>query len=219
MSNARQENDAQTATATDFKSLAARLAEIARGFYKRGWNLGTSGNFSAVLSDAPLRLVITASGLDKGALAESSFLQIDESGKVLEGDGNPSAETTLHLAIVKLCKARAVLHTHSVWSAILSEAYGEAGGFFIEGFEMLKGLEGIRTHEHREWLPIIENSQQYDALSQQVEDQLRQHPDAHGFLLRRHGLYTWGVDLEAAKRHVEIFEFLLEVMGRTHQAR
>jgi methylthioribulose-1-phosphate dehydratase len=202
--------------APDVARLATTLAKIARGFYKRGWNLGTSGNFSAVLKREPLHLVITASGLDKGALTEDSFLQIDEDGKVLAGNGRPSAETSLHLAIVKWRKAGAVLHTHSVWSAILSETYGDAGGLFIEGFEMLKGLEGIPTHQHREWLPIIENSQQYASLSQQVEAMLRQYPDAHGFLLRRHGLYTWGVDLQAAKRHVEIFEFLLEVMGRTH---
>jgi methylthioribulose-1-phosphate dehydratase len=216
MSNAAQENQSQP---PDFSGLATRLAEIGRGFYARGWNLGTSGNFSAVLRDAPLRLAITASGLDKGALAETSFLQIDESGKVLEGNGRPSAETSLHLSIVRLRQARAVLHTHSVWSTILSEALGDAGGLFLEGFEMLKGLEGVRTHQHREWLPIIENSQEYDNLSQAVEEVLRQNPAAHGFLLRRHGLYTWGVDLEAAKRHVEIFEFLLEVMGRTHPGR
>jgi methylthioribulose-1-phosphate dehydratase len=82
---------------------------------------------------------------------------------------------------------------------------------------MLKGLEGVRTYEHREWLPIIENSQDYSALAKTVEEGLRQNPDAHGFLLRGHGLYTWGVDVEAAKRHVEIFEFLFEVMGRTRR--
>ena len=87
----------------------------------------------------------------------------------------------------------------------------------IEGFEMLKGLEGVGTHEHKEWLPILDNSQEYDTLSQTVEEVLKQNPLAHGFLLRRHGLYTWGVDLAGAKRHVEIFEFLLEVMGRTHR--
>lgn len=218
MSNPAQENPSSQSQATTFASLATRLAEIGRGFYARGWNLGTSGNFSAVLDEAPLRLVITASGLDKGALTENSFLQIDESGKVLQGNGRPSAETSLHLSIVRGRNAGAVLHTHSVWSAILSEGFGDAGGLFLEGFEMLKGLEGVGTHLHKEWLPIIENSQEYDRLSQTVEEVLQQNPDAHGFLLRRHGLYTWGVDLEAAKRHVEIFEFLLEVMGRT-QAR
>jgi methylthioribulose-1-phosphate dehydratase len=215
MSNSTS-NDAQE-MAADFASLATGLAETARGFYARGWNLGTSGNFSAVLSPEPLRLAITASGLDKGALSVESFLQIDQSGKVLEGAGRPSAETALHLAIVRICGAGAVLHTHSVWSAVLSESFQADGGFFIEGFEMLKGLEGVRTHEHKEWLPILENSQDYDSLAQAVEELLRQHPKAHGFLLRRHGLYTWGVDLAAAKRHVEIFEFLFEVMGRTHR--
>jgi methylthioribulose-1-phosphate dehydratase len=208
---------ASTQNAAEFSKLAVSLAEIARGFYSRGWNLGTSGNFSAVLQEEPLRLAITASGLDKGALTENDFLQIDESGNVLEGNGRPSAETSLHLSIVRRRKANAVLHTHSVWSAIISEAYGDAGGLTIEGFEMLKGLEGIRTHEEKEWLPILENSQDYDTLSRRVEEVLGENPNAHGFLLRRHGLYTWGVDLAAAKRHVEIFEFLLEVMGRTHR--
>ena len=47
---------------------------------------------------------------------------------------------------------------------------------------------------------------------------LGQHPEAHGFLLRRHGLYTWGEDVAQAKRHLEIVEFLLEVVGRTGHA-
>jgi methylthioribulose-1-phosphate dehydratase len=217
MSNSTTVNNSQEIAAADFSNLAGSLAEIAHGFYLRGWNLGTSGNFSAVLNRDPLQLAITASGLDKGALTVDSFLQIDESGKVLEGKGRPSAETSLHLSIARMRGAGAVLHTHSVWSAILSEAYGDAGGFFIEGFEMLKGLEGVPTHEHKEWVPVLENSQDYQTLSQSVEEVLQEHPQAHGFLLRRHGLYTWGVDVAAAKRHIEIFEFLFEVMGRTHR--
>jgi methylthioribulose-1-phosphate dehydratase len=44
---------------------------------------------------------------------------------------------------------------------------------------------------------------------------LNEHKAAHGFLLLRHGLYSWGDTLADAKRHVEILEFLLETMGRT----
>ena len=39
-------------------------------------------------------------------------------------------------------------------------------------------------------------------------------PAAHAFLIRRHGLYTWGTDLDQATRHIEILEFLLETTGR-----
>jgi len=83
---------------------------------------------------------------------------------------------------------------------------------------MLKGLGGVTSHEHREWLPILENSQDIPALARQVEATLQRHPGAHGFLLRAHGLYTWGCDLVEARRHVEILEFLLEVLGRTPAA-
>lgn len=196
-------------------AIAAELAEIGRVFYGRAWVLGTSGNLSAVVSRDPLRLAITSSGVDKGKLAEDDILLIDGDGKVLEGTGRPSAETLLHLAVVKLRGAGAVLHTHSVWSNILSDACFGEGGVKIEGHEMLKGLQGVETHEHSEWLPIIENSQDIASLASTAEQMLTRHPDAHGFLLRRHGLYTWGRDLAEAKRHIEIFEFLLEVMGRT----
>jgi len=84
----------------------------------------------------------------------------------------------------------------------------------IQGYEMLKGLSGIRTHEYEEWLPILENSQDYTELSKSLSLVLREKPGIHGFLLRNHGLYTWGSNIEEAKRHVEIFEFLLEVIGR-----
>jgi methylthioribulose-1-phosphate dehydratase len=191
------------------------LVEIGRGFYSRGWVLGTSGNLSAVVSRDPLRLAITSSGVDKGRLSSDDILLIDEDGSMLEGTGRPSAETLLHLAVVKCRGAGAVLHTHSVWSNILSDAGFGEGGVRIEGHEMLKGLDGVYTHEHSEWLPIIENSQDMAALALAVERLLGDNPDAHGFLLRKHGLYTWGRDLAEARRHIEIFEFLLEVLGRT----
>jgi methylthioribulose-1-phosphate dehydratase len=197
-----------------FSVIAEGLAAAGRDFYARGWVLGTSGNFSAVLSREPLRLAITASGMDKGALNVAQFLQIGADGAVLAGPGQPSDETALHLAVVRTRGAGAVLHTHSVWSTILSELHATAGGFAISGLEMLKGLAGVKTHEHTEWLPIIENSQNMPALAQIVEQTLRQQPQAHAFLLRGHGLYTWGRDLQEARRHVEILEFLLEVTGR-----
>jgi methylthioribulose-1-phosphate dehydratase len=43
---------------------------------------------------------------------------------------------------------------------------------------------------------------------------LAERPDAHAFLIRRHGLYTWGRTLAEAERHVEILEFLFETIAR-----
>jgi methylthioribulose-1-phosphate dehydratase len=196
-----------------FAKLADGLAEIGRQCYARGWVLGTSGNFSAVVERDPLRLAITPSGADKGNLTPGEIVEIDGAGTVIAGSGQPSAETSLHLAIVRVRGAGAVLHTHSIWSTILSDA-ATGDGLAIEGFEMLKGLDGVATHEHREWLPILDNTQDWTQAAPAVEALLARHPEAHGLLIRRHGLYTWGQDLAAAKRQVEIIEFLFEVMGR-----
>lgn len=196
------------------RAIAFRLAALVRAAYARGWTLGTSGNFSAVVDASPLRLVITPSGADKGEVHGGDLVVIDGSGQAVGGKGRPSAETALHLAIVRATGAGAVSHTHSVWSTLLSEAAGADGGLAVEGYEMLKGLGGVTTHEHREWLPVIENSQDWVAEAPSVESLLGARPETHGFLIRRHGLYTWGRDLDELKRHLEVLEFLLEVVGR-----
>lgn len=202
---------------TRFQALAEELADVSRLFYSRGWAFGTSGNFSAVVEADPLTLAITTSGVDKGLLESRDVVAIDANGRVVHGTGGgrASAEAALHLAIARARGAGAVLHTHSIWSTILSD--GRAPTLTLDGYEMLKGLDGVRTHEHEESLPIIENSQDWAAQVPQVEAMLRRHSPAHGFLIRRHGLYTWGRDLAEAKRHVEILEFLFEAMGRSRK--
>jgi methylthioribulose-1-phosphate dehydratase len=197
------------------------LIAIGRRFDARGWVLGTSGNFSVVARERPLRLLMTASAAHKGRLGPRDVLIVDETGSPVgprrtngERARRPSAEALLHLAIVRERHARAVLHTHSIWSTLASDRYGASGALAIEGFEMLKGLDGISTHDHRELVPIVENSQQMPSLASAVVSSLRSNPEAHAFLIQRHGLYTWGSDLSQAERHVEILEFLLEVVGR-----
>ena len=202
----------------DLPEIARRLAEAGRRFDARGWVPGTSGNFSAVITRDPLRLAITASGAWKGDLTAAEILEMDAGlNGAQTGSPRPSAEARLHLEIVRVRGAGAVLHTHSLWSTLLSDRHAKAGGLAIEGYEMLKGLEGVATHEHREWIPIIENDQDMIRLAARVRETLAAQPDCHALLLRRHGLYTWGETLPQAVRHVEIIEFLLEALGRSAQ--
>jgi methylthioribulose-1-phosphate dehydratase len=199
--------------------VASQLVDVGRRFYTRGWVLGTSGNFSLVVSRRPLRLAITASSVHKGHLTRADILECDERGNVVRGGGRasrkPSAETLLHVAIAKRRGAGAVLHTHSVWTTLLSDLHARENGFSIEGYEMLKGLHAVSSHEHREWIPIIDNDQQMPRLAESVGKTLDEFPAVHALLLRRHGLYTWGDTLADAERHVEILEFLFETIART----
>jgi len=200
---------------TSFSEIAAHLAATAKSLHARGWMLGTSGNLSAVVQHQPLLIAMTPSGVDKGEISREQILLVDDEASVVNGTGKPSDETLLHVEIVKQKKAGAVLHTHSVWNTIVSDIFADEGGLAIEGYEMLKGLAGVKTHEHREWIPIIDNSQDMRELGATMSAVLTERPEAHGLLLHRHGLYSWGKDLREAKRHIEILEFLLEAVGRT----
>src|SRR5438132_13182839 len=94
----------------------------------------------------------------EGRPSPRTTFKIDETANVVRGEGRPSAEALLHLAIVRNVEGGAVLHTHSVWSTVLSGTHARHGGIALEGYEMLKGLAAVETHKHREWLPILENS-------------------------------------------------------------
>jgi methylthioribulose-1-phosphate dehydratase len=202
----------------DRLTVAAALCAAGADFHRRGWSLATSSNFSAVLGRDPLRLLVTASGKDKGRLTPDDLLEIDGDGRPTAPTPlRPSAETALHTMLARRPGVGAVLHTHSVWATVLSERHGPAGGLAIEGYEMLKGLAGVTTHEHRLWVPIFPNTQDVPALARDAAAALDApgRPAPHGFLIRAHGLYTWGRDVDEARRHVEAFEFLFETVGRT----
>lgn len=193
------------------------LRDCGRFFHARGWSVGTSSNYSAVIGQSPLELVVTASGADKGRLNREDFVRIDATGAATTASQpKSSAETGLHVVLAELPGTGAVLHTHSVWGTLLSDYHFPERGFRIEGYEMLKGLEGIRTHQTRLSVPIFDNTQDIPALAEDVRQRLKTSPQeiSHGFLIRNHGLYTWGNDIASARRHVEIFEFLFEVIGR-----
>ncbi len=192
------------------------LIETGWDFHRRGWSLATSSNYSVVKGRDPLRLVLTGSGFDKGRLTLEQFVEVDDSGRVVDGSGlKPSAETLLHVVLARSAGAGAVLHTHSTWGTILSRADLPLGHVEIGGYEMLKALSGVTTHEHVERIEIFPNTQDIDALSREVEARLLDpvKPLRHGFLIAGHGLYAWGKDLAEARRHIEAIEFLLEVVG------
>jgi len=193
------------------------LRETGSFFHDRGWSVGTSSNYSVILEHEPLDLLVTASGMDKGHLSRSDFVRVGSDGVPLFADQpKSSAETMLHVVLARDPNVGAVLHTHSIWCTLLSDLFADRGGLEIEGYEMLKGLAGIPTHEHRKWVEIFTNTQDIQRLSEEVAQRLddRVNPLLHGFMIRRHGLYTWGKDLAEARRHIEIFEFLFECIAR-----
>jgi methylthioribulose-1-phosphate dehydratase len=201
---------------TDKRELLTRqIIDAGRFLYGRGWSPATSSNYSARL-DAE-RALLTVSGKHKGQLTEDDVLATDLAGNSLEPGKKPSAETLLHTQLYAWrAGIGAVLHTHSVNATVLSRL--TAGDrLLLEDYELQKAFAGVTTHEGQVVVPIFANDQDIARLAGQVQQWLHAHPDCVGYLIRGHGLYTWGPQMSDALRQIEAFEFLFECELKTRQ--
>ena len=139
---------------------------------------------------------------------------VDTDGVALEGK-KPSAETALHTVIYRLYpQVNAVLHVHSIPVVALTRHLPGASEIVLQGYEMLKAFPGITTHDIAVEIPIFENSQDIVALAREVTEDTGQRlhsraTQAPAYLIRGHGAYGWGKDLEEAERVIEGLEHLL----------
>ncbi|MBH23302.1 MAG: methylthioribulose 1-phosphate dehydratase [Myxococcales bacterium] len=198
------------------------MVRYAEQFHRRGWLLGTSGSLSVCHGRAPLKMTITVSGKDKGALTPWDFLTVTDQRKVFaaladpkasseayyKGDARPSGETLVHKAVYDAVPdAQAICHTHSVAGTLCSQLVAPGESLVMSGLEMLKGLG--HWEETPLPIPVVYNDRDIPALAELVK-QAALTSSAPGVLVAGHGIYVWGPDLERAKRHTEIFEFLFE---------
>ncbi|MBX3168650.1 MAG: methylthioribulose 1-phosphate dehydratase [Candidatus Eremiobacteraeota bacterium] len=198
----------------DSAAAAKSMVEAARFFHSRGWLMGTCGNLSVQLHRVPQRILVTPSGKDKSRLDTDDFLLVDERGLSLTGAGRASEELSVHQEIYRLTEASAVFHVHSIANNLASRLWFEAGQVVLEGVEMIKGIAG-KTLNDRVHLPIVANFHEMPALARSVAAAVSQ--DVPAVLVYQHGIYAWGRDAEAARRHIEIFEFLLEYRVELHR--
>ncbi|TWI53839.1 methylthioribulose-1-phosphate dehydratase [Pseudomonas duriflava] len=190
------------------EQLVQHIIEAGQFLYNRGWSPATSSNYSARLSES--RALLTVSGKHKGQLGVDDVLATDLDGNSLEPGKKPSAETLLHTQLYRWkADIGAVLHTHSVNATVLSRLVADEA-LVLRDYELQKAFSGVTTHEGRIVVPIFENDQDIERLADRVQVWLDAHPDCVGYLIRGHGLYTWGARMTDALRQVEAFEFLFE---------
>ncbi len=188
--------------------LAQDIIDAGRFLYERGWSPATSSNYSTRL--AADRALLTVSGKHKGRLGPGDVLATDLAGNSLEPGKKPSAETLLHTQLYAWKgEIGAVLHTHSVNATVLSRVC-LADSLVFADYELQKAFSGIHSHETPVLVPIFDNDQDIGRLAARIQPWLEAHPDCVGYLIRGHGLYTWGPSMNDALRQVEAFEFLFE---------
>lgn len=194
---------------TRYAAASQQITEAGQFLYNNGWSPATSSNYSARIDEQ--HIAITVSGKHKGALRAEDVMIVDLNGEAIQSNCRPSAETRLHTVIYELFPGiGAVLHTHSIAATVLSRSIPGESQLRLIDYELQKAFPGYDTHETELVIPLFENTQNIDELAEQTKSYFKANPHVPGYLIRGHGLYTWGESMNDCLRHVEALEFLLQ---------
>lgn len=173
--------------------LRQEIAKAGRRLWQDGLVAHTDGNISVRLDDE--WVLITPSGVNKGALKPYQILKVRLQDASVDGEGKPSVETPLHLAIYRIRPdINAVVHAHPPYAT----AFAAAGMALTEPVfpEMI-----VRFGE----IPLVPYATPgTDRLAELVAEAMRDH-DA--VLLQNHGAITVGRTLEEACGLMEALEW------------
>lgn len=197
-------------------NLSEKMADIIRMYHQKGWSPATSTNYSFRESDDSKTFFVSQSGIDKSEFKASDFMEVDLLGKPTSNYASmkPSAETLIHCKLYELFPdTQVILHSHSIYS-VLQSMYNEQA-VHLSGYEVLKGFDGILTHETTVNLPIFENTQDMPDFANTLLNE-KERLTVPAFIMRKHGTYAWGKSLFEAKRHLETAEYLFEVDWKFH---
>ena len=197
---------------------ANHICTLCKHFYTLGWVTGTGGGTSMRRGS---HIFIAPSGVQKELIQPHDIFVLDyESRTYLRQPPvlKPSACTPLFLAAFDR-GAGCCIHTHSqaaVLVTLLVEQDAKAAGqdvaercFEIEHIEQIKGIakgrekRGMLGYFDRLIVPVIENTAHEEDLTASLEVAMDKYPDAYAILVRRHGVYVWGDDVQKAKTQAE----------------
>ena len=168
--------------------------------------LFTWGNVSGIDREKGL-VVIKPSGVDYDTMKASDMVVVDlETGKVVEGDLNPSSDTPTHLVLYRAFpELGGVVHTHSTYAT----AWAQAGldipnigtthaDYFHDCIPCTDAMteDMMAEYEHNTGVVIVDRFK---------KDNINP-VHTPGVLVKNHGPFTWGKDADQAVYHAVVAE-------------
>lgn len=175
-----------------------KLIEVCRKIYDKGFVSAYDGNVSIVTGQNTF--LITRSAVCKGDVTSEDILEIDSSGKIINGNGKISTEYKIHLfAYSRRPEVNAVIHCHPVYAtAFASIGEGLIGNYFPE---VILTLGKVPLCKYA--------SPSTDELPLSMEPYINY---AWAFLLQNHGAVTLGKNLTDAYNKMEKLEHTAKIL-------
>ena len=167
----------------------------------------TWGNVSAIDREKKL-VVIKPSGVEYETMKPEDMVVVDlETGKVVEGDKNPSSDTPTHLVLYKKFEnIGGIVHTHSRMATSFAQAgkgiipFGTTHSDYFYGeipcTREMTGAEIKGEYEAETGSVIVET----------FENMAISPDDVPGVLVKSHGPFSWGTDAFNAVHNAVVLE-------------
>ena len=193
------------------ESLKREVCEGNLSLVKHGLVLFTWGNMSAIDSQRKL-VVIKPSGVSYESMKPEDMVVVNLDGETVEGNYQPSSDTLTHLEIYKnFDGVGTVVHTHSKWATIWSQArrsipalgtthadnfYGEIPVTRLMTLEEIQGDYELETGK-----VIVETF-----MTRGIDPLMIQ-----SVLVANHGPFSWGMNAAKAVENAVVLEYVAEM--------
>lgn len=177
-----------------------QVLNAVRRIVASGLVANASGNVSCrIRREGGDHFAITASRVPYDRFTIDDVLIVDEEIESVEGDGVPSSESLLHVAVYRgRPDVGAVIHTHSVYASAYAVAGRPIGAILDEQVVSLGGA--------------VEVAEYGTSASETLADHaLAALGDRAAVLLRNHGAVGVGADLQEAVAVVELVERVAKI--------
>jgi L-ribulose-5-phosphate 4-epimerase len=181
---------------------------------QEGLVIQTFGNVSGIDRRKGL-VVIKPSGVSYARMKPRDMVVVaPDSGRVVEGQLNPSSDTPTHLVLYRAFQGiGSIVHTHSLHATAWAQgcrpvpALGTTHADYCHGpilcTRLLKRREIESDYEANTGHVIVETLGRRDPLS------------APGILVARHGPFAWGKSPRQAVEHAGVLEYLVRMAAET----
>jgi L-ribulose-5-phosphate 4-epimerase len=196
------------------RELKRRVCEANLALVKAGLVVETFGNASGVDRKTG-NLVIKPSGVPYESMRPEHMVVVSlESGRVVEGDLNPSSDTPTHLVLYRAFPGiGGIVHTHSLYATAWAQARREIPPLGTTHADYLRGsVPCTRLMTAAE----IRSNYEVNTGHVIVERFAGTDPAAFpGVLVASHGPFTWGESVDHAVRHAVVLEYLARLAAET----
>ncbi|MGH7994752.1 MAG: L-ribulose-5-phosphate 4-epimerase AraD [Opitutaceae bacterium] len=194
-------------------TLRREACEVNRRLPREGLAPLNFGNASAI-DRARGIVAIKPSGVDYASLRPGDLVLVDLEGRRVEGTLRPSSDTPTHLELYRAFPGiGGVVHTHSPWAVAFAQAMRPIPALGTTHADFFRGAVPVtRALARRQ----IEGDYEAET-GRSIRDAFRSIDplEVPAVLVRSHGPFAWGLDVEGALEHAIALEFCACAAART----